>query len=411
MEYRVYWCKVNKFYLNKWIAYLTEHNQIWDNDFLVATCVVTDRAKMKWVKEVIEKAKEGKHILIAWCWSITGWKATPIEDFYSYYPDLKEYKEQITLLAEDPLESSELWFSFKMPWQKLWTKNYVIIQNWCDNHCSFCLTIFKRWPHRNRPLDEIIEEIHQIECMWGKEIVLTGINLAAWWTDDTRHSEKSQFNHLLKAIIKETTIPRIRISSVDPQYLNDEYFEILSNQRFCPHFHFSIQSFSDTVLKNMNRAYDSKKLDYVLNNIRNLNRPDKEFISIWADIISWFAWETEKDFEITCEGVKKYQITKLHAFPFSDHHIAERIPASSLPNQIPQEIRKQRNRTLISIWDEVRDAFIEKNYWRKAQVLIEEVRNWKSKWWTENYIQLSLDWEYPSWSLVEEVITEKNCLF
>jgi threonylcarbamoyladenosine tRNA methylthiotransferase MtaB len=67
---------------------------------------------------------------------------------------------------------------------------------------------------------------------------------------------------------------------VDPQYLNDEFFEILSNQRFCPHFHFSIQSFSDTVLKNMNRAYDSKKLDYVLNNIRNLNRPDKEFISI-----------------------------------------------------------------------------------------------------------------------------------
>ena len=67
----------------------------------------------------------------------------------------------------------------------------------------------------------------------------------------------------------------------------------------------------------------------------------RELVSLWM--------ETEKDFEITCEGVKKYQITKLHAFPFSDHHIAERIPASSLPNQIPQEIRKQRNRTLISI--------------------------------------------------------------
>jgi threonylcarbamoyladenosine tRNA methylthiotransferase MtaB len=84
----------------------------------------------------------------------------------------------------------------------------------------------------------------------------------------------------LNAIIKETTVPRIRISSLDPQYLNDEFFEIVSDKRFCPHFHFSIQSFSDKVLKLMNRAYSSEKLDYVLKSIRNLNRDDKEYISI-----------------------------------------------------------------------------------------------------------------------------------
>ena len=276
MEYRVYWCKVNKFYLNKWIAHLEATNQVADDVFLVATCVVTDRAKMKWVKEIIEKAKEWKRIFIAWCWSITWWKATKREDFFNFYPDLKPYDSQITLLPEDPLEDTELGFSFKMPWQKLWTKNYVIIQNGCDNHCSFCLTIFKRWPHRNRPLEEIIEEIHQIECVWWKEIVITWINLAAWWTTDTRHSDESKFNDLLKAIIKETSIPRIRISSLDPQYLNDEFFEIVSNERFCPHFHFSIQSFSDSILKQMNRAYDSKKLDYVLKSIRSLSRPDQK---------------------------------------------------------------------------------------------------------------------------------------
>ena len=411
MEYRVYWCKVNKFYLNKWIAHLEATNQVADDVFLVATCVVTDRAKMKWVKEIIEKAKEGKRIFIAGCWSITWWKATERKDFFNYYPDLKPYESQITLLPEDPLEGTELGFSFKMPWQKLWTKNYVIIQNGCDNHCSFCLTIFKRWPHRNRPLEEIIEEIHQIECAWWKEIVITWINLAAWWTTDTRHSEESKFNELLKAIIEETTIPRIRISSLDPQYLNDEFFDIVSNQRFCPHFHFSIQSFSDSVLKQMNRAYDSKKLDYVLKSIRNLDRPDQKYISIGADIITWFAGETEQDFQMSCEWVKNYRITKLHAFPFSDHHIAEKIPASALPNQVPQEIRKQRNRTLIDIWDQVRDEFVALNYWRKAQVLIEEVRNWKAKGRTDNYIQLALDWDYHSWELIDTIITEDNCIF
>jgi threonylcarbamoyladenosine tRNA methylthiotransferase MtaB len=152
-------------------------------------------------------------------------------------------------------------------------------------------------------------------------------------------------------------------------------------------------------------------LDYVLKSIRNLNRDDKEYISIWADIITGFAGETDEDFKITCDWLKKYRITKLHAFPFSDHHKAEKIPASLLPNQIPQEIRKERNRKLIEIGDEVRDLFIVENYWRRANVLIEEVKNWKSKWWTDNYLQILLDKEYKSWELVEVEVNENNCIF
>lgn len=129
----------------------------------------------------------------------------------------------------------------------------------------------------------------------------------------------------------------------------------------------------------MNRQYTSETLDYVLTKIRNLNRPDAQFVSIGADIISGFPGETEEDFQITCAGVEKYRITKLHAFPFSDHHKAERIPASSLPNQIPNEIRKERNRKLIEIGDEVRDLFVAQNYGRTHQVLIEETKNGKSK--------------------------------
>ncbi len=289
MYHKVYGCKVNKFYLNKRIAHLEATNQVNDNLFLVATCVVTDRAKMKWVKEIIEQAKLGKQILIAGCGSITKGKATERSAFFAYYPELAPYQEQIMLLAEDPLEEeSELAFSFKMPNQKLRTKNYVIIQNGCDNHCSFCLTIFKRGAHRNRPLQEIIEEIKQIEAEGGKEIVLTGINLAAWGASNTRNTKESRFNELLEAILEQTTIPRIRISSLDPQYLDDRFFSLMNNPRFCPHFHLSIQSFSDTVLKLMNRAYDSKKLDEVLKKLRNLNRPDAELVSIGADLISGF---------------------------------------------------------------------------------------------------------------------------
>ncbi|PZM85763.1 MAG: hypothetical protein DLD55_06065 [candidate division SR1 bacterium] len=412
MQHKVYGCKVNKFYLNKRIAHLEATNQVHENLFLVATCVVTDRAKMKWVKEIIEQAKLGKQILIAGCGSITKGKATERSAFFTYYPELQPYQEQITLLAEDPLEEeSELAFSFKMPGQKLWTKNYVIIQNGCDNHCSFCLTIFKRGPHRNRPLPEIIEEIKQIEAEGGKEIVLTGINLAAWGASNTRNAHESRLNELLEAILEQTSIPRIRISSLDPQYLDDRFFQIISNPRFCPHFHLSIQSFSPKVLKLMHRGYDAEQLNILLQKFRKLNRPDAEFVSLGADIICGFPGETEEDFQLTCEGVQEHRITKLHAFPFSDHHKAERIPASLLPDQVPNEIRKSRNRKLIEIGDQVRDVFVAQNYGRKLQVLIEETKKGKSKGWTENYIQVSLPGTYEKGSLVEVILDETNCVF
>ena len=410
MEHKVYGCKVNKFYLNKRIAHLEATQQAEDDIFLVATCVVTDRAKSKRVKEILDQLHQDKRVYIAGCGSITKGEATDRDLFFQNYPELAPYEEKILLLAEDPAQSATSFTNgLTTPGQKLRTKNYVIIQNWCDNHCSFCLTIFKRGPHRNRPLAEVIDEIKEIEKEGWQEIVITWINLAARWSQNTRNADESRLPELLRAILEQTNIPRIRISSIDPQYLTDEFFEIVKNPRFVPHFHFSIQSFSDKVLKLMNRGYLSDKLDEVLTKIRNLDRPDRDQISIWADIICGFPGESEEDFEKTCQGVQKYHITKLHAFPFSDHHKADPIPASRLPDQIPNEIRKERNRKLIEIGDQVRDERVAQNYGHKFQVLIEEVKNWKSKWRTENYIHCIIPGEYPKGSLVDIILDEKNC--
>lgn len=181
MEHKVFGCKVNKFYLNKWITHLEETNQAADDIFLVATCVVTDRAKSKWIKEILDQLHQDKRVYIAGCGSISRGKATDRSVFFSHYPELFPYAEKIVLLDEDPSQDAQNFSKgLATPHQKLRTKNYVIVQNGCDNHCSFCLTIFKRGGHRNRPLEEIIEEIKRIEAEGGKEIVITGINLAAW---------------------------------------------------------------------------------------------------------------------------------------------------------------------------------------------------------------------------------------
>ena len=397
MPYKIFWCKVNKYFLNQWLDYFSKNWNNLDDTLLIATCVVTDRAKNKRVREIKHAIQQWLKIAITWCGSFSRWNLVSEPKFYSIYPELKQYSDKITLLPESPLKN---WFEYKIWWKSsVYTKHFLIVQNWCDNHCSFCLTVAKRWPHISRSLDEIIEEIRQIESQWWKEIVITWINLAARWCSNSTKPEETKFPYLLREILKHTTIPRIRISSMWPEYANDEFFEVASDERILPHFHYSIQSFSDNVLKWMWRHYSSEELKTVLKKTRNLKK--KNLISIWADIIIWFPWESEYDFLETYNWIEEYWITKLHAFPFSDHTQREKIPASFLSDQIKQEVKKDREIRLISKWDEIRENFISQNKWKNHKVLIEERRDGKRKWWTENYIQVEVEWDYNRGEIID----------
>ena len=401
MPYKIFGCKVNKYFLNQRLDYFSKNWNNLDDVLLIASCVVTDRAKNKWVREVKHAIQQWLSVFITWCGSFSRWNLATQTEFYSIYPELKQYVDKITLLPESP---SKNWFEYKICWKSsVYTKHFLIVQNGCDNHCSFCLTVAKRWPHISRPLDEIIEEIHEIEAQWWKEIVITWINLAARWCSNSTKFEETKFPYLLREILKQTSIPRIRISSMWPEYANDEFFEVVSDDRIMPHFHYSIQSFSNNVLKNMWRHYSADELKTVLKKTKNLKK--KNLISILADIIIWFPWEMEEDFLETYNWIEEFWITKLHAFPFSDHTQRERILASFLPNQVKQWAKKEREIRLISKWDEIRENFIKQNKWTEHKVLIEERRNWKRRWWTENYIQVEVGWNYGSrWEVINLVL-------
>ena len=400
MPYKIFGCKVNKYFLNQRLDYFSKNWNDLNDTLLIATCVVTDRAKNKRVREVKHAIQQWLNVAITWCWSFSRWNMISESEFYSIYPELKQYSDKITLLPESP---SKNWFEYKIWWKSsVYTKHFLIVQDWCDNHCSFCLTVAKRWPHISRPLDEIIQEIHEIESQWWKEIVITWINLAARWCSNSTKPEETKFPYLLREVLKQTKIPRIRISSMWPEYANDEFFDVISDDRIMPHFHYSIQSFSDSVLKNMWRHYSSDELKTVLKKTRNLKK--KNLISIWADIIVWFTWESESDFMETYNWIEEYWITKLHAFPFSDHTQREKIPASFLPNQVNQKEKKEREIMLISKWDKIREKFIQSNKWTSHKVLIEERKNGKRRWWTENYIQVEIEGEHNRWEIIDFVL-------
>ena len=364
----------------------------------IATCVVTNKAKKKWIKFVkdeVKKLSEKEKVFISWCSTLKRWKLR--ENFYELYPKLKCFKNKIELLGEEP-KSKNLNYNLNLP-QNLYTKKFILIQSWCDNYCSFCLIVKKRWENFYKKKKEILKEIIEFEKEWWKEIVLTWINLWAWWLESTNEYKKSRLGELLEYILENSKIWRIRISSLGPEFVNNKVLKIFKNKRIYPHFHYSVQSWSTQILKKMNRHYNEKYLKNILQKTKDIIREDNIDISLWADIMIWFPWETDKDFEKTYNLVKEIGIQKVHIFPFSAHKTWESIPAWNFINQISKKTKQKRLKKLNTLADEIREKFINFQKWKLLEVLIEKVE-WKNfKGWTQNYIKANeknfkiLSWE------------------
>ncbi len=403
MEYKIFGCKVNKYYTDKW---LNSEKLKDEKGIFIASCVVTDNAKRKWIKFVKDTFKDlevEKKMFISGCWAFKDGRAQ--EDFFDLYPELNKYKNRIIVLGEDPNEVDTSLSSDKVQTVKqkqiskskiknigsklsgIYTKKFILIQGWCDSFCTFCLTVIKRWRHFSRSKEDILEEILDFEKTGGKEVVLTWINLSAWWLDTTNDIWKSRLAELLNYLLDNSTIPRIRISSMWPEFIDEECFKVFAKTRIYPHFHYSVQSWSTSILKWMKRHYNWEYMKEILKKTLAIKREDCVSISIGADLIVWFPGETEKDFKDTLGLVKNYWITKLHAFPFSGHEMWESVPAWSLKNQVDGKVKKQRMQTLLAQWDITRDNFVASQKGKTLEVLIEVIKGNTWKWWTQNYVE------------------------
>ena len=412
MQYKIFWCKVNKYYTDIW---LNSGFFLWKKGIFIASCVVTDKAKRKWVKFVIDSIKKlepDEKIYLSWCGSLDKWKV--LTTFYEVYKELAPYQDKIEVLPEEP----ELVKSKKSPLiplnkgdcssdsesrgisKSIYTKKFILIQSWCDSFCTFCLTVQKRWAHFFRENEAILNDIIEYEKAWGKEIVLTWVNLGAWWLKSTNDLSGSKLSELIKSILQETKIRRIRISSLWPEFVDDKLLKLFENKRIYPHFHYSIQSGSDEILKSMHRHYDSAYIKDMLEKTRNIKREDWVSVSIWADLIIGFPWETEDNFLDTYNLVQDYNITKLHAFTFSPHKYGENVPAWSYKNQIDEKVKKDRFNRISELWEKIRNEFINSQVWITFEVLIESVKNGQFKWWTENYIEVTND----NFEIIEGVV-------
>lgn len=236
-------------------------------------------------------------------------------------------------------------------------------------------------------MDEIIAEIQGFAESRGQEIVITGTNLGAWGAESSNDFRASEFHTLVRAILDQTTIPRIRISSLGVEFVDAKILSLFREPRVMAHAHLSIQSGSDKILRSMNRHYDRATLLTVLDNLRQLKRPDWLPVNIGADLIVGFPGETESDFADTLDLVENHGVTQLHAFPFSPHKSHYSVPAGKFTDQVAENIKTRRFNRLMVAGEASKEAFSHANVGKRFRVLLERVGDGTFQGWSENYIE------------------------
>ena len=263
------------------------------------------------------------------------------------------------------------------------TRASLKIQDGCDNRCSYCIIPFARGKSRSADIDFIIKQINNLSNHGFKEVVFTGIHIGQWGKDIGL-----ELLDLLKSVEKNTSIQRYRLGSLNPLEITDEMLDFLStSEKFCPHFHLSLQSACNKTLKSMNRFYT---VEYYLDQIEKINQIfDKPFLG--SDIITGFAGETDEDFEITRANLEKSGLSQIHTFPYS---IRKGTIGASAPNQVDEKIKEHRANIIKEISTLKLLEFINKNIGTTQEVLIEKHPDKKSgflKGVTRNYLTVIAD--------------------
>ena len=242
------------------------------------------------------------------------------------------------------------------------TRGYLKIQDGCNNHCSYCTIPLARGKSRSNSIDNIIKQIRLYTDIGIKEVILTGIHIGQWGQDFT---EKKNFLYMLDAI-ENTDIVRYRLGSLYTNEIDDSLLNFLSkSEKFCPHFHLSLQSLTNKTLHAMNRQYNAENCLYLIKKIDSLF--DMPFIG--SDIIVGFPGESDEDFNITMNNVIKSKLSNIHVFPYS---VRENTKAANMPEQIPEKIKNLRADKLKLIAKTKYSSFKKRNLNTTAQVLIEK---------------------------------------
>jgi threonylcarbamoyladenosine tRNA methylthiotransferase MtaB len=261
------------------------------------------------------------------------------------------------------------------------TRVQMKVQEGCNNRCTYCIVPYVRGDSRSRSIESVVEHVQRKVRAGFQEIVLTGIHLGDYHPDNDK---KRDLGDLIAALLHQTDIHRIRVSSLEPEDFRLEWLELWENPRMCRHLHLPMQSGSDHILRRMARRYNSERYRTIVTTAKRL----VPGMAISTDIITGFPGESDSDFEQTYQLAAELQFAKAHIFRFSPR---QGTAAARMQGQVKEEIKKARSERLLALNDQDVRRFRQQFLGETVQVLLESFKHGRWEGLTDNYLRVEVD--------------------
>ena len=363
--------------------------------YIINTCTVTNMSDRK-SRQIIRRAKQinSNSILVATgCYAQTAQeeleKITDIDlivgntekkDIVKIVEDYKNNRNLERVRMSDINKQKEFVDFGNVTYTEK-TRAVIKVQDGCNNFCSYCIIPYAKGRVRSRKLENVIEEIKKIADKGIKEVVITGIHVASYGID---FDNNTRLIDLLEAIEKIEGIERIRLGSLEPNIITEEFVNRLKKiTKMCDHFHLSLQSGCNETLKRMNRKYTAQSFRKEVELLR------KTFpnVVLTTDVIVGFPGETEQEFNETYEYLKNIRFTKLHVFRYSPR---KGTVAAKMKDQVDSKIKEERSHELIKLSDKCEKEILYKYIGKKVKVLFEKQEGEYIKGHTTNYLVVKI---------------------
>ncbi len=368
---------------------------------VVNTCSVTSQAASDSRQKIRQAARAGNaEILVTGCWStLESQSAAALPGVRRVVANAEKdhlVSDYLNLPAEsfdrEPLAREPL------PGLHLRTRAFLKVQDGCDNHCTFCITRIARGAGRSVPLAQVIAEVLAAQQGGVNEVVLSGVHLGSWGSD---FPVPLHLYHLIAAILKETDIPRLRLSSLEPWDLHTEFFSLWENPRMCRHLHLPLQSGSADTLRRMARKTTPQSFARLV----ELARAAAPEMAITTDLIAGFPGESAQEFEESLRFVEQMQFAGGHVFAYSER---PGTPAVRLPDRVPFELRKERGARLREAVARSNLVFRERQLGSEVSVLWESTDStgplgWRLHGLTDHYLKVSAYSPQRLWNRFDRV--------
>ncbi|MDX1995335.1 MAG: tRNA (N(6)-L-threonylcarbamoyladenosine(37)-C(2))-methylthiotransferase MtaB [bacterium] len=354
---------------------------------VVNTCAVTQdasRSSRQLIRE-LHRANENAQITVTGCYAqIAPHEITTLPGVVRIVDNLGKdtLVEKITGVRVQPFDHEPLARAASAGAAGR-TRAFVKVQDGCDNACTFCVTTVARGAGRSREIADVVDEIRYLHDVGYQEAVLTGVHLGSYGDD---RNDRDGLVHLVRAILQDTDIPRLRLSSLEPWDLSPQFFDLWQDRRVCRHLHLPLQSGCDATLRRMARHTTQAAF-------RELVLAARERIAnvcLTSDMIVGFPGETDEEFAVSMAFVEEMRFAGLHIFRYSKR---PGTAAARMKNHVPESVKKQRSAQLHALAARMETDFARSFVGQAGDVLWEQIAGatedgFINVGYTDNYIRV-----------------------